>query len=209
MDDETAFMQLVLANAQGELSPLEKGMHALAATEKPNSTIEAYATATGRKITQLKQEIYAARVFHIVAHATFSPSAVSNRVRHLTEIHAAPQLCWRTLVDRLVEHKWNVEQTKVAVRAVTSVKPPRGYESMFAIERLQEIAARGDDAADVVKRLTRAIERGRADTKATVPIVKVIRGLVPGRFARIQARRHGRYHLHAHHHRNRHVTARR
>src|SRR5215472_11743980 len=34
MDDDTAFMQLVLSNAQGELSPLERGMHALAATEK-------------------------------------------------------------------------------------------------------------------------------------------------------------------------------
>ena len=32
MDDDTAFMQLVLSNAQGELSPLERGMHALAAT---------------------------------------------------------------------------------------------------------------------------------------------------------------------------------
>jgi hypothetical protein len=34
MDDATAFMQLVLSNTQGELSPLERGMHALHATEK-------------------------------------------------------------------------------------------------------------------------------------------------------------------------------
>jgi ParB family chromosome partitioning protein len=34
MDDDTAFMQLVLSNAQGELSPSERGMHALAATER-------------------------------------------------------------------------------------------------------------------------------------------------------------------------------
>jgi ParB-like chromosome segregation protein Spo0J len=33
MEDDTALMQLVLANAQGELSALERGIHALAATE--------------------------------------------------------------------------------------------------------------------------------------------------------------------------------
>ena len=33
MSDEEAYMQLVLSNAQSELSPLEVGMHALGATE--------------------------------------------------------------------------------------------------------------------------------------------------------------------------------
>jgi ParB-like chromosome segregation protein Spo0J len=33
MDDEEAFMALVLANSQSELLPLERGMHALRATE--------------------------------------------------------------------------------------------------------------------------------------------------------------------------------
>jgi len=34
MDDDRAFMMLVLCNAQGELSPLEIGMHALTAVPK-------------------------------------------------------------------------------------------------------------------------------------------------------------------------------
>ena len=33
-DEEEAFMQLVLSNAQGELTPLEIGIHALEAVEK-------------------------------------------------------------------------------------------------------------------------------------------------------------------------------
>lgn len=34
MTDEEAFMQLLLSNTQSELSPFERGVHALAATEK-------------------------------------------------------------------------------------------------------------------------------------------------------------------------------
>jgi ParB-like chromosome segregation protein Spo0J len=43
MDDDTAFMQLVLSNAQGELSALEleRGMHTLAATKSGIATARA------------------------------------------------------------------------------------------------------------------------------------------------------------------------
>ena len=34
MDDDEAFMQLVLSNAQGELSPLERGIHCFLYVEK-------------------------------------------------------------------------------------------------------------------------------------------------------------------------------
>jgi hypothetical protein len=45
MDDDSAFMELILSNAQGELSPLERGIHALGATEKGKhgKSIAAYA----------------------------------------------------------------------------------------------------------------------------------------------------------------------
>ena len=47
MDDDAAFMELVLANTQSELSPLERGMHALAAIEKGRMnghSVDAYVT---------------------------------------------------------------------------------------------------------------------------------------------------------------------
>ena len=65
MDDETAFMQLVLSNAQGELSPLERGMHALAATKKGKAngrSVKAYARAVRRPHGASSQEVCAARV---------------------------------------------------------------------------------------------------------------------------------------------------
>jgi hypothetical protein len=46
MDDDAAFMELVLANTQSELAPLERGMHALAFTEKGKHngrSVDAYA----------------------------------------------------------------------------------------------------------------------------------------------------------------------
>jgi len=51
MDDEAAFMDLVLCNTQGELGPLERGMHALEATEKGRmngNSVSAYADGVGR-----------------------------------------------------------------------------------------------------------------------------------------------------------------
>ena len=51
----------VLANAQGELSPLERGFHALAATER-HGDIKGYAVATGRRCPSVQTELQAARV---------------------------------------------------------------------------------------------------------------------------------------------------
>ncbi len=166
MDDEAAFMQLVLANAQGELSPLERGMHALAATEegRHGKSVRAYAKEAGRPEQSVSQEVRAAKVANTSRNCG-NFAALVDRTRHLCEIHAAPAACWPTLTARLVAQKWTIEQTISAVRAVNSVKPPRGYESLFAIERLQEIAARGDDPAEVTKPLVRAYERGRADIR--------------------------------------------
>ena len=54
MDDDEAFMALVLANSQSELLPLERGMH--------GSSIKAYAEAASRPEQTVNQEHRAARV---------------------------------------------------------------------------------------------------------------------------------------------------
>jgi ParB/RepB/Spo0J family partition protein len=161
MDDDTAFMQLVLSNTQGELSPLERGIHALAATER-HGDIKAYADAMGRKPSTVQGEVQAARVAKNAR--AFFPDLL-NRTRHLAEIHGAPESCWPALIKRLLDGKWTVEQTNAAVKAVLAVKPPRGYEKLFALEKLQEMAAGGQDATEVTRLSIRAIERGRADIR--------------------------------------------
>jgi proteic killer suppression protein len=134
-------MQLVLSNAQGELSPLERGMHALAATD-----IKAYALAVGRKPATVQGEVQAARV---AKNGQPFLGDLLERTNQLVAIHCAPQPCWLALVRRLVDDKWNREQTIAAVKTVLAVKPPRGYEKLFAIENLQEMAAGGQDPTEV------------------------------------------------------------
>jgi ParB/RepB/Spo0J family partition protein len=165
MDDETAFMQLVLANAQSELSPLERGIHALAATEKGKhngKSISAYAAAVGSDERTVRRWVAAAEVAKKSGTGAGFPGEYTV---HLAEIHSAPQHCWPALVERLISKGWSVGETKGAVRAVTSVRPPRGYESLFAIDRLQDIAARGENTEEVVKPLVRSIERGKGDIR--------------------------------------------
>ena len=45
------------------------------------------------------------------------------------------------------------------------MKPPRGYEKFFAVEKLQEMAAAGTDPNEATRLAVRAIERGRADIR--------------------------------------------
>jgi len=110
-------MQLVLSNAQGELSPLERGMHALAATEK-HGDIKAYALAVGRKPATVQGEVQAARV---AKNGQPFLGDLLERTNQLVAIHCAPQPCWLALVRRLVDDKWNREQTIAAVKTVLAV----------------------------------------------------------------------------------------
>ncbi len=71
MDDEDAFMELVLSNAQGELAPLEVGIHALRAVPieqgKAGGGLAAYADKIGRDKTVVSKLRDAAGVYELVA----------------------------------------------------------------------------------------------------------------------------------------------
>ncbi|MCC6363193.1 MAG: hypothetical protein IT165_06685 [Bryobacterales bacterium] len=169
-------MQLVLSNAQGELAPLERGMHALAATEKGRMngrSVKAYAEQIGRPPRSVEQEVCAARVVCAVVEQVQSVTRTYGledfcevgAMRQLAEIHAAPEPCWARLGQRMLEEGWTIEQTKAVVKSILAIRPPRGYEKLFAIEKIQEIAATGQDPNAVTKLSIRAIERARADIR--------------------------------------------
>ena len=109
MDDASAFMELAKSNSQGELSPLERGMHALGAVKpgKHGHSAEAYAKAIGREnqIRDIRRELAAA----IVAAAESAIWPIwSSTVRHLAELHAAPSWLRPALVAELVAKEWTV-----------------------------------------------------------------------------------------------------
>jgi ParB/RepB/Spo0J family partition protein len=131
--DEEAFMQLVLANTQSGLTPLERGRHALAATTKYGTngkdSIAKYAEAVMKKVDGTEAEQNAARIQvtrQICACKVFSK--LNNIVQpdryfhQFYTIHAAPPEQWRELAERMIDEGWTVEHTRAEVK---KVQPPK------------------------------------------------------------------------------------
>ena len=135
MSDDDAFMALVLSNAQSELSALERGMHALQATEKGSKTgrsVAAYAEMVGRAPKTVSQETWAAEVANAVCScAQTAMSDLDTYPRHLAEIHAAPEAAWPALVQHLLKEGWTVKQTQAAVAQVKEITIPEHWRTGF------------------------------------------------------------------------------
>jgi hypothetical protein len=115
MDDEAAFMALVLANSQSELLPLERGLHALAAKGRANGGrgqkggLSAYAETIGKHPSLIVREVKAAEVWKTYDHGHgFSPEKIP-AARVLAELHVAASWLWPSLVAALIEQRWNVD----------------------------------------------------------------------------------------------------
>ena len=130
MSDDDAFMELVLSNAQSELSALERGMHALLATEKGSTTgrsVAAYAKVVGRQQPAVAREVYAAEVAMAVIPHGITAAELDGFDRHASEIHAAPEAAWPALVRHLLKpaadgKTWTVKQTQDAVRKIKEIE---------------------------------------------------------------------------------------
>jgi len=139
MDDDEAFMQLVLSNTQGELSPLEIGMHALTWSGEQKS----YAERTGfgkSYVSQLRSGAEVAAVY------SSKLSDLADKAKHLYEISKAPREVWPVLVDALVKHGWSVADTAKQVARVREFEIGDEYADWLPI-------------ADVVARHLEAPER--------------------------------------------------
>lgn len=105
MDDEAAYMALVTSNSQGELSPLEIGMHALNCVDKAQGKrgggLTAYASATGKDESYIRQIRKAAEVF--VASGVNS-EGLQTKTQHLAAIHSLPRECWPAAVQTMFCH---------------------------------------------------------------------------------------------------------
>jgi hypothetical protein len=119
MTDDAAFMALVLANSQSELLPLERGLHALRATDKGKhgSSIKAYAEAAHRPEQTVNQEHRAARVASSCMGGNLAK--VASCTRHLAELHAAASWLWPALVGRMTQRNWTVDQARAWGRVIS------------------------------------------------------------------------------------------
>lgn len=94
-------MQLALCNAQGELHPLERGMHALGFVEG-GGKVRAYADALGQRSAEdnISLMLKAAKVVRHVSDDEHGAALFRMRDNWcaLSELHSAPRWLWRALV---------------------------------------------------------------------------------------------------------------
>jgi len=130
LDDEAAFMELVLANNQGELSPLEYGMHVLKYVEKScvgagrgnKGGLSEYARVIGKTHQYVTQFSQAAKIATQVA--ILDITSLLTKTKHLSVVHKSPERHWQQLVELLVERDWSVKQTEAIVDAIKEIDIP-------------------------------------------------------------------------------------
>jgi DNA modification methylase len=145
MDDDEAFMQLVLANNQGELTPLEIGMHALKAVplgeggRGKRGGLSEYAARVGRAVSGLSMLRSAASTLQTLQSIEgFSLSGVSDKAQHLYEISKAPRECWPSLVSELVTKGWTVSDAADSVKRLAEFDIPEKWSSWLPLGRVIE-----------------------------------------------------------------------
>jgi ParB/RepB/Spo0J family partition protein len=121
LDDEQAYMALVTDNTQGELTPLEIGLHALKCVIRDTKRgrgkiggVREYARSIGRSHVYVLQLMDAAEVAEVVTQVT-TLSALLDKAKHLEAIHALPLSLWPGMVGTLLDKGWTVAETEESV----------------------------------------------------------------------------------------------
>jgi ParB/RepB/Spo0J family partition protein len=127
MDDDTAYMALATSNNQGELAPLEIGLHALERVGKATAGrgkkggLSEYARRLGKSQQYLSQLVSAAEV----AQSTSQLVDLLDKAQHLHCIHAADPLLWPVIVSHMLKG-WKVSDTEHWVGKVKEFQEPEG-----------------------------------------------------------------------------------
>lgn len=104
MDDQAAFMELVTSNNQGELSPLEIGIHALKLPKeqgKKGKGLSAYAERIGKHEQNVRKYRDAAEVFQSLTSNNIIGSSFLDKTFQLCAISKLPRDCWQSACEWL------------------------------------------------------------------------------------------------------------
>lgn len=151
MDDDAAFMALVLSNSQGELDPLEIGIHAFQAVSEgkrgrgnKGDGLKYYAPKIGKSVGFVSDMRNAGEVFKKIQIS----ESFLGKAYHLSAIHKLPREVWQTMAQWIVERQPSVEQVKsMAERVAECCEAANGY-SWFP---LASVAKRCVDTPDFSK----------------------------------------------------------
>lgn len=184
MSDADAYMALVLNNAQGELSPLEVGLHAIGS----GMTQQAYADATGMVRRTLTDRVCAAKVASL---GGYPPKDFADRWQQLSVIHAAPPWLWPSLVARLIADDWTVETARKAAQRVKDiVEPPEWADhETLATAIVSETMKLGDyrQFLTIVPKMADTITNGEDAARLIGELYKRLEAKKPGTVSAAQA----------------------
>lgn len=143
MDDDEAFMQLVLGNTQGELAALEFGLHALGAKRWHSASLsmKSYAERVGLSPQYLSEMRKAAEVATVMIENTTLERSVFDLVekaKHLYEISKAPRPLWPMLVGLMLDRGWTVADTQHYVSTVREFDIPERWSWWLPLSAVVE-----------------------------------------------------------------------
>jgi DNA modification methylase len=168
MTDEEAYMALALGNVQGELSPLEIGIHALKVVEVSGGGrgkqggLANYARLTGQKPSNLTNYRNAAKVLSITRNH-YNVIMVLDKAAHLAHIHKAPRSTWPLLAEWLITPNAkgklpSTKQTETFVKMINKYLIPSEYSEFYPIESIVKSYIETEQPApEIVNDLTNTI----------------------------------------------------
>jgi DNA modification methylase len=146
LSDEDAFYALIRNNRQGELSPLEVGIHALDYVKldkrglgAEGKGLKAYAEGVGYLAASVTKYRNAASVYRsfISCNVAINSENINcnepllTKTNHLGEIHKADPSCWFILTSLMLEKGWTVKQTAEAVKRAQEFEIPAFWADVF------------------------------------------------------------------------------
>jgi N6-adenosine-specific RNA methylase IME4/ParB-like chromosome segregation protein Spo0J len=152
ISEDEAYMVLATANAQGELSPLEIGMHALHYVEKSTGGrgkkggLSEYAEKIGRTKQAVSLNKDAAEV---ASKLSIQLDGLLDKAAHLAAIHKLPDGLWQVAVSAMLKGEWSAKETaervSEAVLATTFKRATAlllGKTTVRELERIDAMAQR-------------------------------------------------------------------
>lgn len=127
MDDEQAYMELVLGNQQSDLSNLEIGKHLLQniylskGGRGNEGGLSQYAQQIGKPRQNLGVYKNGAEVYEATKNLNIDVHLFLDKALHLAAIHKAPSSSWPALVSALISSSWSVKEIEKQVTALNEL----------------------------------------------------------------------------------------
>jgi N6-adenosine-specific RNA methylase IME4/ParB-like chromosome segregation protein Spo0J len=167
LDEEQAYMVLATANAQGELSPLEIGMHALHYVAKATGGrgqkggLSAYAEQVGKHLGNLTTYRNAAEV----AQTLLSLEGFLDKAAHLAAIHKLPRAGWERAAKLMLQKGWSAKETAEVVSGAIEAQTDKRIMAVFEGKTTHRELARIDET---VSRIVASLEYEETRTEFQV-----------------------------------------